>query len=107
MTYKQAESLYKKTYGKTIKPCWIADILRSHRLTKRKAWNRIGINPKYPCPVSIKQKLEGILQDVNMIPSNCPQCGHLKLSHKGANPERTCYESPCQCTRRFRVNKSP
>lgn len=105
MTYKQAEILYKKMHGKTIKTCWIADVLRSHGLTKHNAWNRAGKDPKYPCPDNIKQKLEAILQDLNMIPSTCPECGHLKLLHKRPNQERTCYESACQCARRFRVNK--
>ncbi len=106
MTYKQAQRLYEDMYGKTIKSCWIADVLRSHGKTKRKAWNRIGIKPKYPCPDSIKPRLDGILQDLNMIPSTCPECGHLKLLHRRSNPKRTCLESTCQCARHFRVNKS-
>ncbi|MGI0102298.1 MAG: hypothetical protein ACREA7_06860 [Nitrosotalea sp.] len=67
MTYKDAESLYRKKYGKTVKTCWIADILRSHGKTKRRAWNRIGNKPMYPCPPNVSPKLEKILKELRMI----------------------------------------
>jgi len=67
MTYSKTQELYKKKYGKVIKTCWIADVLRSRGKTKRKSWNRIGTNPKYPCPDEIKPNLEKILQELHMI----------------------------------------
>ena len=67
MTYSKAQELYKNKYGKGVKTCWIADILRSHGKTKRKSWNRIGNNPMYPCPDNIKPKLEKILRELHMI----------------------------------------
>ena len=67
MTYKQAANLFKKEYGKTIKTCWIADVLRSHGKTKHKAWNRIGNDPIYPCPPEVRSRLEIILRELRMI----------------------------------------
>ena len=67
MTYSQAQDLYRKRHGKVIKTCWIADVLRSHGKTKRKAWNRIGSKPLYPCPPNIKKQIETVLKELNMI----------------------------------------
>ncbi|MDE1831787.1 MAG: hypothetical protein KGI02_05375 [Thaumarchaeota archaeon] len=54
MTYLEAQELYRKRYGKSVKTCWIADILRSHGKTTRKAWNRVGSKPMYPCPLEFR-----------------------------------------------------
>ena len=67
MTYEEAQKLYKKNYGKVVKTCWIADILRSHGKTKRKSWNRIGDKPMYPCPENVRPKLEIVLKELKMI----------------------------------------
>ena len=67
VTYKKAQMLYKERYGKTIKTCWIADVLSKHKKTKRKASNRLGTEPKYPCPDNVLLKLEKILRELNMI----------------------------------------
>ena len=41
---------YKKTFGKTIKTCWIADVKRELGQTTRKSHNRLNENSvKYPC----------------------------------------------------------
>ncbi|MCM4153594.1 hypothetical protein DHD05_18530 [Arenibacter sp. N53] len=51
MTYKQIQSLAKKELGRTIKPCWIADVKRELGLTTRVAFNRISsLEIKDPCP---------------------------------------------------------
>lgn len=67
MTYSQAQSLYRRRYGKTVKTCWIADVLRSYGKTKHQSWNRIGSKPMYPCPLEIKPKLVTILKELKMI----------------------------------------
>ncbi len=41
---------YKKTFGTTIKTCWIADVKRELGQTTRKSHNRLdGNSVKYPC----------------------------------------------------------
>ena len=67
MTYTEAQEIYKKRYGKTVKTCWIADIKRKHGKTKYKSWNRIGSVPKYPCPDHVFDKLEKTLKELRMI----------------------------------------
>jgi len=66
-TYKEAQISYKKRYSGTVKTCWIADIRSKHGRTARKAINRIGKKPKYPCPDNIRPKLEKILKELKMI----------------------------------------
>ena len=70
MTHKEAQTLYKERYGKAIKTCWIADMLRKHGRTKRESWNRRGTEPKYPCPDNVSLKLEKILKELSMIYSD-------------------------------------
>ena len=60
MTYKEAQELYRKKYGKVVKTCWIADILNSHGRTRRRAWNRMGNKPMYPCPVDVRQNRKNL-----------------------------------------------
>lgn len=67
VTYEKAQALYRERHGKTVKTCWIADVLRKHGRTKRKASNRLGAEPKYPCPDNVLLKLEKILKELNMI----------------------------------------
>ena len=67
MTYEKAQTIYKKCHDKTVKTCWIADVKRKHGKTKHQSWNRIGIKPKYPCPVNVFPKLEKILKELKMI----------------------------------------
>ena len=51
MTYKTIQILFKTEFNKTIKTCWIADVKRELKLTKRVSANRINQNSvKYPCP---------------------------------------------------------
>ncbi len=42
MSYKQAQELYKKTFGKNAKTSWIADIKNEHGKTKGPSPNRQG-----------------------------------------------------------------
>ena len=67
MTYAKAQEIYKKRHHRTVKSCWIADIKRRHGKTKYRAWNRIGTNPKYPCPENIWPELEKIPAELYMI----------------------------------------
>ncbi len=67
VTYKEVQDLYKKRHGKTVKTCWIADILRKHGRTKRESWNRLGADPKYPCPSRVFANLEKILKELGKI----------------------------------------
>lgn len=51
MTYNQIQELYKSTFKKTIKTCWIADVKRELGQTTRKSYNRQNPDSvKYPCP---------------------------------------------------------
>ncbi|RXR17371.1 hypothetical protein EQG63_11190 [Flavobacterium amnicola] len=51
MTYKSIQELYKETFNRTIKTCWIADVKRELGQTTRKSYNRLDDNTvKYPCP---------------------------------------------------------
>jgi len=51
MTYKQIQEKAKVELGRSIKPCWIADVKRELGLTTRIAYNRISKSKvKYPCP---------------------------------------------------------
>jgi len=67
MTYLHTQRIYKKQHGKVVKTCWIADIKSKHGKTTRKAPNRIGKKPKYPCPNDVRPKLEKILKELRMI----------------------------------------
>ena len=67
MTYDKAQLIYKKRHGIIAKSCWIADVKRKHGKTTRKSWNRIGKNPKYPCPNDVFLKLGKILKELQMI----------------------------------------
>ena len=67
MTYLQAQRIYKKRHRKVVKTCWIADIKSKHGKTTRKAPNRIGKKPRYPCPNHVHPKLEKILKELRMI----------------------------------------
>ena len=64
MTYNQIQIIYKTRYGKTVKSCWIADIKRELKLTKRQAYNRINdTTVKHPCPKGlIKERLTEIIK---------------------------------------------
>ncbi len=64
MSYKSIQQLYKETFNRTIKTCWIADVKRELGLTKRKSYNRLNEDSvKYPCPDGeIKNWLRNILQ---------------------------------------------
>ena len=66
MSYKQAQELYKKTFGKNAKTSWIADIKNEHGKTKGPSPNRQG-DYKYPCPKSERANLAKILQELKMI----------------------------------------
>ncbi|GAA4776668.1 MULTISPECIES: hypothetical protein [Flavobacterium] len=51
MTYKMIQELYRETFNRTIKTCWIADVKRELGQTTRKSYNRLdGNSVKYPCP---------------------------------------------------------
>ena len=67
MTYTQAANIYKKRHGRVVKTCWIADVKRRHGKTKHESWNRIGVEPKYPCPDHVFPRLETILKELRMI----------------------------------------
>ena len=67
VTYKEAQIIYQKRYSRSVKTCWIADIRSKHGKTTRKAPNRIGKKPKYPCPDYVRPKLEKILKELRMI----------------------------------------
>ena len=67
MTYTQAANIYNERYGRTVKTCWIADVKRRHGKTTYKSWNRIGAEPKYPCPDNVFPRLEAILKELHMI----------------------------------------
>ncbi|WP_299137130.1 hypothetical protein [uncultured Tenacibaculum sp.] len=64
MTYNQIQIIYKTKYGTTVKSCWIADIKRELKLTKRQAYNRINeTTVKYPCPKGlIRERLTEIIK---------------------------------------------
>ena len=66
MSYKQAQELFKKRYGKIAKTCWIADIKNEHAKTSGPSPNRQG-DYKYPCPKSERANLAKILQELKMI----------------------------------------
>ena len=64
LTYTQIQAEYKKLYGKpVIQNCWIADVKRELKLTKRIAHNRIDINSAVkPCPNNlIRDRLKKII----------------------------------------------
>jgi len=67
VTYEKAQRIYKQRHGRAVKTCWIADVKRRHGRTERESWNRIGTEPKYPCPAHVFPKLEKILRELNMI----------------------------------------
>lgn len=67
MTYSQAQRIYKKRHRKVVKTCWIADIKSKYGKITKKAPNRIGKKPMYPCPEDISPKLEKILKELRMI----------------------------------------
>lgn len=67
MTYEKAQTIYKTRHGRTIKICWIANVKKKYKATKRQTLKRIGIKPKYPCPVDIFSNLEKIFKELHMI----------------------------------------
>jgi hypothetical protein len=63
-TYTDIQTIYKDTYGTTIKSCWIADAKRELGLTRRIAYNRSNVRSvKYPCPnADIKNRIIEIIR---------------------------------------------
>lgn len=67
-TYKDIQEYVKKKYSKTVKTCWIADVKRSHGLTKRKSPNRLTPNSvTNPCPDEHREKIEDALRHFNCV----------------------------------------
>ena len=67
-TYKQIQQLIKDQHGYLAQPCWIADVMAEHGLTKRVAPNRIDPNKREkPCPVEKRKAVEDALRHFNMI----------------------------------------
>jgi hypothetical protein len=66
-TYKQIQAYVKNHFGWTPETCWIADVLASHGLTRRKAWNRKGNERVRPCPNNKRGAIEEALRHFEMI----------------------------------------
>ena len=67
-TYKDIQAQVKAVHGFVPKTCWIADVKSAHRLTVRKAPNRLSVNERaYPCPTSKRAAIEGALRHFGMI----------------------------------------
>lgn len=66
MTYKEAQELYQKKFGRVPKSSWIAQIRSEHGKTSGKSSNRSG-DYKYPCPDNAKKQLTKVLKELHMI----------------------------------------
>ena len=82
MTYTEIQELYKRSFNKTIKTCWIADVKRQLGLTKRKAVNRNNDFVEYPCPDGVKEWLIAVLNEQENLKKKKPSDfrGALKLT---------------------------
>lgn len=66
-TYFQIRLYVTQKYGWTPKECWIADVMNSYGLTKRKAWNRKGEERANPCPLEKRPAIKDALRHFGMI----------------------------------------
>ncbi|NEW95007.1 hypothetical protein DY468_23955 [Rhodopseudomonas sp. BR0M22] len=67
-TYKEIAEYVRRTSGFAAKPCWIADLLSEHGLTKRMAHNREDPRTrKHPCPSAKRTAIEAALRHFRMI----------------------------------------
>lgn len=66
-TYLQIQEWVASKYGWIPETCYIADVLESYGLTKRKAWNRKGEERKKPCPIDKRPAIEEALMFFGMI----------------------------------------
>lgn len=65
-TYQQIREYVHDHYGWKPETCWIADVLESYGLTRRKAWNRREERVK-PCPSDKRPAIEEALRHFGMI----------------------------------------
>ncbi len=64
MTYKEIQEIYLVNYGRTIKPCWIADVKRQMGMEVRIAYNRVNENEiQNKCPENIIPQIAEILAE--------------------------------------------
>ena len=68
-TYAQIREAVLREHGVKIETCWIADVKRAHGLTTRAAPNRIGAEPKKPCPAHVRPWIEDAMRRFGMIGS--------------------------------------
>jgi hypothetical protein len=62
-TYKEIQEDIRHRHHVTVKTCWIADVKRQHRLTRRVASNRLDPRrAKYPCPQDKQALIEESLR---------------------------------------------
>lgn len=67
-TYKEIIEYVKRTHGKTIKTCWIADMKKRCGLPVRMAYNRIDPNVRTnPCPDEFVEIIKEAFHHFNMI----------------------------------------
>lgn len=66
-TYLEIQVYVIQKHGWQPAECWIADVLESHGLTKRRAWNRKGEERIKPCPPDKRMAIEEALRHYKMI----------------------------------------
>ena len=66
--YKKITDYIKETYGRTVKPCWIADIKERCGLPVKPAPNRIDPNVRTnPCPDRYVEPIQNAFKYFGMI----------------------------------------
>lgn len=67
ITYERIKDEVRRKHGKSVKPCWIADVKERYGLTRGPAHNRKRPRAN-PCPDKVRPLIEDVLRQLGMIP---------------------------------------
>ncbi|MFN8139198.1 MAG: hypothetical protein U0R49_05320 [Fimbriimonadales bacterium] len=69
-TYKEIDAEFRRRHGKSVKPCWIADVKELNGVPLRQSARSVTHATRlHPCPDRFRTRLETVMRDLGAIPS--------------------------------------
>jgi hypothetical protein len=68
-TYKSIDARYREKFGRTVKPCWIADVKETNGIALRSMSTRpASFKRKHPCPGHLRAQVEEVMRELGVLP---------------------------------------
>lgn len=68
-SYYTIDTRFREKHGRSVKPCWIADVKEANGIVLKSMANRVpGFERKHPCPPAIRPHLESVIRELGVLP---------------------------------------